>query len=273
MRASRYLAAATGLNGSAVPLDLRRGLRTTARRSATANRARYFRALCIGFCVATLAAGCGETVTKTDEASAAPLPADSYRRVANDSAVYRIDPQRSVIIVKTGREGPAARLGHDHAIASERVEGFVEVHDDPAQSRADLVFAVRELVVDKPMYRDQLGLDTDPSESDIAGTYANMLKVVTPDAHPWVRINATIAEPGTLAVAVTLAGRTVNYLVPATIESDGTQTRVRGAATIRHEDFGLSPFSAVGGLLRVSDELGIRFDITAERFSPPSASP
>lgn len=220
-----------------------------------------------------LLAACSDNVVQTDETGVAPLPSDSYLRVAGDSRVYRIDSQRSVIIVRTGREGPAARLGHDHAIASETIDGFVELHRDPARSRADLAFAVRELVVDKPEYRDQLGLDTEPSESDIAGTYTNMLKVVPPDVHPWVKINATIAEPGALAVAVTLTGRTVNYVVPATIEYDDERATVSGATTVRHEDFGLSPFSAAGGLLRVADELGIRFDITAERVSPARASP
>ena len=227
----------------------------------------------LGLCAALVLAGCSDTVVQTDEVSIAPLPADSYLRVAGNSRVYRVDPQRSTIIIQTGREGPAARLGHDHAIASENIDGFVEVNADPAQSRADLAFAVRELIVDKPPYRDRLGLDTEPSDSDIAGTYTNMLKVVPPDTHPWVKINATMAEPGTLAVAVTLAGRSVNYLVPATIESDRQRATVTGSTTIRHEDFGLSPFSAAGGLLRVSEELGIRFDITAERINPSRASP
>ena len=227
----------------------------------------------LALCAASVLAGCSDTVEKTDEASIAPLPSDSYLRVADESRVYRIDPQRSVIIVRTGREGPAARLGHDHAIASESVDGFIEVHTDPARSRADLAFAVRELIVDKPVYRDRLGLDTEPSESDVAGTYTNMLKVVPPDAHPWVTINATIAEPAALAVAVTLAGRTVNYVVPATIESDQERATVSGTTSIRHEDFGLSPFSAAGGLLRVSQELGIRFDITAERITRSRGSP
>ncbi|MDJ0916596.1 MAG: YceI family protein [Woeseiaceae bacterium] len=219
-------------------------------------------------CVCILLAGCTESAVRTDEATNAPLPADSYLAVADDSRVYRIDPQRSVILVRTGRSGPAARLGHDHAIASESIAGFVEIHDDPNRSRADVAFAIRELIVDKPEYRDQLQLDTTPSESDIAGTYTNMLKVVPPDPHPWITINATIAEPGTLAVAVTLTGRTVNYVVPATIDGDRERATVRGSTTIRHTDFGLSPFSAVGGLLRVSDELDVRFDITAERVSP-----
>ncbi len=224
-------------------------------------------------CAWILLAGCTESTLRTDETSVAPLPEESYLRAADSSRVYRIDPQRSVIIVRTGREGPAARLGHDHAIASEGLSGFVEVHKDPNRSRADVAFAMRELIVDKQEYRDEFDLDTTPSESDVAGTYANMLKVVPPDMHPWVTINATIAEPGTLAVAVTLAGRTVSYLVPATIDSDGDTATVRGSTTIRHEDFGLSPFSAVGGLLRVSDEMTVRFDITAERFSPSRASP
>ena len=252
---------------------LRHGLELTWWLRSPGDGSASIGSVCLGVCAALLLAGCSDTIRQTDEASLAPLPSESYLRVAGDSRVYRIDPQRSVIIIETGREGPAARLGHDHAIASESIDGFVEVHADPAQSRADLAFAVRELVVDKSEYRDRLGLDTEPSASDIAGTYTNMLKVVPPDAHPWVTINATIAEPGMLDVAVRLAGRTVNYVVPATIESDGQRAKVTGATTIRHEDFGLSPFSAAGGLLRVSEELGIRFDVTAERISSARASP
>lgn len=217
--------------------------------------------------------GCSDNIMPTDEATTPPLPADSYERLVAVSRIYRIDPQRSTIVVEVGRDGPAARLGHDHAIASEKLQGFVEAPTDPARSRADFAFALRELVVDRAVYRDQLGLDTTPSESDIAGTYANMLRVVSPEGHPWVTVNATIAEPGTLAVAVTLAGRTVNYLVPASISTDRERVSVSGSTVIRHEDFGLSPFSAAGGLLRVADELGIHFDITAERLTRATGSP
>ena len=38
-------------------------------------------------------------------------------------------------------------------------------------------------------------------------------------------------------------------------------------ARVAHEDFGLSPFSAVGGLLRVAEEMEIIFEVSATRVS------
>lgn len=212
-------------------------------------------------------AACARPVVMTDETTVAPVPKKSYLDVATNSAVYRVDPQRSLILVRVGRDGPAARLGHDHAIASESVQGFVELHNDSNQSRADLAFPLRELIVDKAAYRERLELDTEPSEGDIRGTYQNMLKVVSPEMHPWVTINASLAEAGMLSVSITLNGRSVNYLVPASIRSNRSKVTISGQTVITHEDFGLSPFSAAGGLLRVAEELQVFFEISATRLA------
>ena len=36
---------------------------------------------------------------------------------------------------------------------------------------------------------------------------------------------------------------------------------------VQHGDFGLTPFSAAGGLLRVADQLDIEFELTAVRWN------
>ncbi len=209
--------------------------------------------------LALLLAGCAPVTEFSDEATEAPLP--DYTDAAGE--VYRVDPTRSLLLVRTGRSGPAKRAGHDHAIASESLLGFIELHDDPDRSRADIVFAVRELVVDKPEYRKRLGLDTEPSDADIAGTYTNMLKVLVPEEHAWISLSVRPAEPGKVSVSATVSGTTAEYLVPAIVERNNGQVTVSAQLSVSHSDFGLQPFTALGGLLGVADELDVIIELTA----------
>ncbi len=209
-------------------------------------------------------AACTQPVTIEDETSYPPLPEASYAAAARSGAdVYRIRPQESLLLVHVDRSGTMQGLGHDHAVASEDVQGLIEFNDDPSASRAHIVLPIRNLIVDKPEYRERLGLDAGPSEEDVVNTYANMLKVFQPQVYPWIEARALVAtEAGrrpTLAVSITLHGSTVEYLWPVDLEIHAERLRVSGEATIKHSDFGISPYSAVGGLLRVADEIDVRF--------------
>ena len=218
--------------------------------------------------LAVLISACAQPVAVVDETSIAPLPEASYAAaLKSGAAVYRIEPLESLLLVRVGRAGTMKRLGHDHVIASEHVQGLVEINSDPTASRADVVVPVRNLIVDKPSYRDRLGLETTPSDADIAGTYTNMLKVLEPSLYPWVVARARIAsvnnEAPTLVVSMTVNGTTVEYLMPVRLVIDRAKLAVDGRAVIRHSEFGLIPYQAAGGLLRVADELEIDFRLVA----------
>jgi len=222
-------------------------------------------------------AGCARPVPVVEERSPAPLPDADYQAAVSDGAtVYRVVPQESLVLVHVGRAGAMQRLGHEHAVASEDVQGWVEVATDPAMSRSDLAFPVRNLHVDEPRYRERLALDTEPSAEDIAGTYTNMLKVLEPARYPWVVLHTSIdslsGDRAVLGVTVTLHGASYEYHVPAAVHIDSGRMELSGEARLRHTDFGLEPFSAAGGLLRVADELGIEFRIVANRVAPPAVS-
>jgi hypothetical protein len=228
------------------------------------------RLLCV--LLVTLAA-CAAPVQQERKDVLSPLPAASYREAAKrGAAVYEIDASKSLLLIRTGREGPARRLGHDHAIGSESLQGFLEIAADDRDSRGDLGFPVRSLVVDKPEYRDHFKLDTEPSAADIQGTYDNMLRVLEPDRHPWITARVRVASRRgkalELAVSITLHGTTSEYRIPVTLQVDSERLHAEARLDITHSEFGLEPFSAMGGLLRVADVLQVELKLVAARLRP-----
>ena len=215
-------------------------------------------------------AGCAKPVPEPVEPAGPQLPEAIYNEAARQGAdVYRIHTEESRVLIRVGRAGRMKHLGHEHAIASENVKGLVMLHDDPAQSRADLLIPLELLVVDKPEYREQMGLEGEMTESAIEGTAANMHKVLESTEYPLAEISALLAsgqsDPPTLDVSVTLHGMTSDYVVPVDMRVEADQLVINGEMTMQHADFGLIPYSAVGGLIKVAEQIELRFTLVAHR--------
>lgn len=190
-------------------------------------------------------------------AAAAPTPTS-----APDAAVLRIDSARSLIAVTVRRGGVLARLGHDHVVASHTVTGTVA----PAQNRADFQFRLDQLTVDEPDLRRVAGLEKQPSVDAIDGTRTNMLtKVLDAERYPLVSVRAergAVGEP--LRVAITLHGVTRDYAIPADVREDNGVMTVSGTVDLNQTDFGLVPFSVMGGAMAVQDKMELRFILVAK---------
>lgn len=192
----------------------------------------------------------------------AGFPKHFYEQAAaRGEAVYRVDPERSLVVIEVRRGGALARLGHDHVVAARSIAGYVA----PDAGRADLHAALEELTVDEPGLRNAAGFDTRPSESDIAGTRSNMLdRVLEAQRFPHLLIRVDGAG-GKLAVSMTLHGVTRTLEVPARVEKDDRQIKASGRLAFAQSDFGIIPFSILGGALRVEDRLELQFTISANR--------
>ena len=94
-------------------------------------------------------------------------------------------------------------------------------------------------------------------------------KVLESADFPWLTLSARFAdasaEPVELAVSITLRGATQEFLVPAELSVSDESLSVDGRFVVSHQDFGLTPISAAGGLLLVAEELEIEFSIMASR--------
>jgi polyisoprenoid-binding protein YceI len=207
------------------------------------------------------------------EAAPAGFPERAYREVPAAEPVYRIDPGTSRILIYVYREGSLARIGHDHVVASHEVRGYALIPDGLDGARADFYFRVATLTVDETELRNKAGFTTEPSAEDIENTRQRMLRAAVLDAekYPFVQIHAVPAstKPSDLRLSaeVTLHGVTRTLQIPVKLAVEGARFSVQGETDIRQSEFGITPFSVLGGALAVKDELHVIFDVQGVRVN------
>lgn len=193
--------------------------------------------------------------------------------VAPAKTVVAYEVAASDVTIRVYRDGPLARLGHNHVIASTALSGRIELADPVTASTLDLSLPLGSLQVDDPARRAAAGADFPGTltEADREGTRRNMLGPALLDAarFPVVRLTSVSVEQreGTLYVTtrVDVAGRTSEIVVPVVMEiRDGTLS-AHGAFTVTHAELGLTPFSVGLGALRVGDGIEVAFTLTARR--------
>lgn len=195
--------------------------------------------------------------------ASAPVPATASTSAAPDAgSVMKIDSAQSLIAVTVRRGGALARLGHDHVVASHDVTGTVQ----PAQNRADFQFRLDQMKVDEPDLRRVAGLEKQPSADAVDGTRTNMLtKVLDAERYPLVTVHAERGAAGDpLDVAITLHGVTRSHRIPVALSEAGGVMTVSGTLTLNQTDFGLVPFSVMGGAMAVQDRMELRFTLIAK---------
>src|SRR5437762_7636054 len=206
-------------------------------------RSRALRAVVTATLLSALLGGCAPLLRgPAPAAPPADFPEGYYREaLAQGQPVFRVDPAESLVVIEVRRSGSLARLGHDHVVASREVIGYVA----PDEGRADLYVALARLAVDEAALRAGAGFDTQPTESDIEGTRANMLEqVLDAETFPFALIQVsganTMRGDVTLNVAITLHGSTRALQVPARIEADAGVVSVTGGFSFDQTDFGIT---------------------------------
>jgi hypothetical protein len=192
---------------------------------------------------------------------------------------YRVVSGESEVRVLVYRDGPMARLGHNHVLSSRSLQGDVFVGNKGEDPRLSLVLPVASFSVDQAELRAEEGADFPGAvdEGAISGTKKNMLSEPLLDAARFPEIRLTSrkivgnAPDYTLTVAVELKGQTHDLRVPIRVDQGAGELRATGAFTVTHEQLGLKPFTVMGGLLSVKDEIKLRFRIVARPW--PTADP
>lgn len=224
---------------------------------------------------AAVLAGCGGTPRPS--AAPAGAVASTAQNRANGPPVtppaggrlWRLDAGASQLRIVVFRGGAAARLGHHHIVQAARCEGWLWLPEqglEGAQGRIDVPLA--ELQLDEPAWRQAAGGEFDErplSAEDRAATLRNLLRVLKVDAHPKASLQLQAlggAAPWWLAEAgLSVGGGLASLRVALDARQHGANLRTAGRLPLRHADLDLEPFSVLGGLLAVREELVLDFDL------------
>jgi len=180
--------------------------------------------------------------------------------VADFTGTYELGPSAGRVLVKTGRAGLAAKVGHDLTMEITRWSARVTVPDGgiaAATLSADLdlgSLAVREGTGGaKPL--------TDRDRRDILNSAT---KILGASATASFASTAVIPAPGGGAIEGTLTLQGSSRPVRLQVISPA-QGHYRGTAQVRQSDFGITPYSGFFGALKLRDEVTVEFEV---QFAP-----
>ena len=171
---------------------------------------------------------------------------------------FDIGPSTARLLVRTGREGVASKVGHDLTITFADWSGHVDLPDgDPARARVRVVVRTSSIEVlggsggIAPLFAND--------RAEITRTARRLLEV---DRHPEAVFESTTATVtstgGTLAGQVTIRGVTAPITLDVVDRGDG-QWHAR--TSLLQSSFGIKPHRAFLGALRVADQVQIEVDI------------
>ncbi|HEX7287439.1 MAG TPA: YceI family protein [Candidatus Angelobacter sp.] len=161
--------------------------------------------------------------------------------------------RQSTITIHVHKSGLFAVAGHNHTVVAPVSKASI----DPQGMTAEIVVLAKEMKV----------TDTDVSDKDRAKIQADMLgpKVLNAEKFPQIRFTSVEIKPagaGHLRVTGMLELHGVSKQI--TLEITGGGDHYQGKTKLKQSDFGIEPFSAGGGTIKVKDELDLDFDIYAE---------
>lgn len=187
------------------------------------------------------------------------------------ATVYQIAGEQSSIKLKVYRDGPLARFGHNHAIVIEQISGTVYREKKPAQSEVEFSFPVAAMAVDRSGDRAEMGADfaSAVTPEAVAGTRENMLgpKLLAAQQYPQITLRS-IAISGewpdlSMVVAVKLRELETQVIVPVRVSEQNGILTADGATRLSQVQLGLTPYSVLGGGLRVGDAIDAQFHLVA----------
>ena len=167
-----------------------------------------------------------------------------------------LSPADGELLVRTYREGVAQKVGHDLILEATNWTATVEVDADGALIAVALRADPRSLTV-----RQGLHGAKPLTDSDRASIRDNIAKKVL-GTQP-ITFDSTGIEGDerqlTVSGDLTLAGTTRPARISLAVDP---QRRVAGTLALRQSEWGITPYRALMGALKVRDEVEISIDVT-----------
>jgi polyisoprenoid-binding protein YceI len=180
-------------------------------------------------------------------------------------------PGESELRILAYRDGPLAKLGHNHVISTSDIDGRVAWTEDISRGYVEMRVPVRSFEIDRPELRAEEGEEFpgEIPEQDIAGTRANMLgpKLLDAENYPEIRLFSRRVRGNLDALVVdaevVIKNQPTAVSFPLSARWEGERLIASGEVSLAQTSLGLEPFSALLGALTVRDEIELKFRFVA----------
>jgi len=181
-------------------------------------------------------------------------------------AHYRLVAEQSMFTVQAFAEGLFSAFGHDPVLAIKDFTGEVQFVPGSFESasvkitiRADSIVLSNEV-----KEKDRLEIEQTMREQVLEIAKYREIVFVSPN------ISVIRLAEGRYRARVigdlTFHGITQkNLWITSEVEISGESLRAKGDFSLKQKDFGIKPFSAAGGTIKLKNELKFSFDIAAEK--------
>jgi polyisoprenoid-binding protein YceI len=171
--------------------------------------------------------------------------------MAIQPGAHKFGPDNATLRVKTGRSGAAAKAGHDLVIEVTSWEATLDVGDSPSIELSADPTSLKIIEGKGGMQ----ALDDDGKADILKSIDKDVLKKKA------ITFHSTSVEQSDDALAVKgdleLVGKTAPVDFNLTVGDDGA---LSGSAKVTQSNWGMKPYSALFGALKVNDEVEVVLD-------------
>ncbi len=195
-----------------------------------------------------------------------PRSGSDPRSIADVSAVrYAIDSRISRFTVRVFASGMLSAFGHSPTIAIRDFAGEAQFNPDRLESASlhVTVKAASLTVTDDISDKDRREIEREMQDNVIES--AKYPEIVYDCSRVSVNNPGNGQQSITLQGDLTLHGATRGLTIPVRIAVTGDMLRAFGEFSLRQSDYNIKLVSAIGGGLKVKDEVKFSFDIVARK--------
>src|SRR5512142_2287854 len=192
---------------------------------------------------------------------------ERWLAMAGADGTHTLGPATGELLVKTRRTGLGAKAGHDLTIEVTRWRGRATV-DTAQPSRSSVTV---EVDIDSFEVREGAGGVkplTDSDRADIKKTLRE--KVLHTERHPTITYRSTRVDGSPESFTVEGELTIIGVTRPVILHGRVTDGHVRGSATVVQTEWGIRPYSAFFGALRLRDDVEVELDVA---LTPAAGSP
>jgi len=198
-------------------------------------------------------------------------PQVSYgARMAQQPGRHQFGTDRGRVTLLTARDGLAAQAGHDLTIDIRNWSAELTIAEDGSPDGLSVRLDLTSLVV-----RDGTGGVKPLTDRDRREIAVKARQVLGADRHPEATFTASSFEPGSngggfVQGTLTIAGASRPLRLHVSANGD---EHYHATASVRQSEFGIKPYVAFLGALKVSDVVGVDVDVDLSASTPPSGAP